>query len=82
MHDRMQLHRWSLVVGVVIIGNLAGYPFLDPIAALVFGFMISKMGWEFGWKTLHDPMDRSLDEEELPALKDDVVGNGWRRWHL
>ena len=47
----------SLVVGLGIIGNLAGYPILDPIAALIVGFMVSKMGWEFGWSALHDLMD-------------------------
>jgi len=35
----------SFVVGIGIIGNLAGYPILDPIAALIVGFMIAKMGW-------------------------------------
>jgi cation diffusion facilitator family transporter len=35
----------SLVVGVGIVGNLAGYPILDPIAALIVGFMVAKMGW-------------------------------------
>ncbi|POA49958.1 cation-efflux pump, partial [Pseudomonas sp. GW460-R15] len=36
----------SLVVGAGIIGNLLGFPLLDPIAALVVGAMITKMGWE------------------------------------
>ena len=42
----------SLVVGVGIAGNLAGYPILDPIAALIVGFMVGKMGWEFGWDAM------------------------------
>jgi cation diffusion facilitator family transporter len=58
----------SLVVGLGIIGNLAGYPILDPIAALIVGFMVSKMGWSFGWDALHDLMDRSVDERELAAI--------------
>ena len=53
----------SLVVGLGIIGNLSGYPILDPIAALIVGFMVSKMGWSFGWDALHDLMDRSVDEQ-------------------
>ena len=39
-----------LVVALGIVGNLAGYPILDPIAALIVGFMVTKMGWEFGWR--------------------------------
>jgi cation diffusion facilitator family transporter len=59
----------SLVVGIGITGNLAGYPILDPIAALIVGFMVSRMGWEFGWAALHDLMDRSADELEVEAIR-------------
>ena len=59
----------SLVVGVGIIGNLAGYPILDPIAALIVGFMVARMGWGFGWDALHDLMDRSVDEKEVQAIR-------------
>ena len=37
----------SLVVCVGIIGNLAGYPIFDPLAAVVVGVIIMKMGGEF-----------------------------------
>ncbi len=59
----------SLVVGLGIIGNLAGYPLLDPIAAAIVGFMVGKMGWEFGWDALHDLMDRAADDEETAAIR-------------
>ncbi len=59
----------SLVVGLGIAGNLAGYPILDPIAALIVGFMVSKMGWTFGWNALHDLVDRSVDEQEVAAIR-------------
>jgi cation diffusion facilitator family transporter len=59
----------SLVVGIGIIGNLAGYPILDPIAAAIVGFMVARMGWEFGWDALHDLMDRAVDEEEVAAIR-------------
>jgi cation diffusion facilitator family transporter len=59
----------SLVVGIGIVGNLAGYPILDPIAALVVGGMIAKMGWTFTWDSLHDLMDRSADEQEVETIR-------------
>ena len=59
----------SFVVGVGIIGNLAGFPILDPIAALIVGLMILKMGWGFAWDALHDLMDRAVDEIELNAIR-------------
>ena len=63
----------SLVVGVGIVGNLAGYPILDPIAALIVGFMVAKMGWGFGWDAMHDLMDRSADVQEVDAIRQTLV---------
>jgi cation diffusion facilitator family transporter len=59
----------SLVVGVGITGNLLGFPILDPIAALIVGFMVAKMGWSFGWDALQDMMDRAVDDEEVGAIR-------------
>lgn len=59
----------SLVVGVGIVGNLLGYPIFDPIAAAIVGFMIARMGWSFSWDALHDLMDRSVDEQEVEAIR-------------
>jgi cation diffusion facilitator family transporter len=63
----------SLVVGIGIIGNLAGYPILDPIAALVVGLMVTRMGWGFSWDALHDLMDRAVDEQEVQAIRETLL---------
>ncbi len=63
----------SLVVGIGIIGNLAGYPILDPIAALIVGFMVAKMGWSFGWDALHDLMDRAVNDVEVAAIRQTLI---------
>ncbi len=59
----------SLVVAVGIIGNLMGYHMLDPLAAMIVGFMVTKMGWGFAWDALHDLMDRAVDEESLNGIR-------------
>ncbi len=59
----------SLVVALGILGNLAGYPILDPIAALVVGLMVLRMGWNFAWNAMNDLMDRAIDEEEAQAIR-------------
>ena len=59
----------SLVVGIGILGNLCGYPLLDPIAALIVGLMVAKMGWEFGWEALDTLMDRAADDQEVEAIR-------------
>ncbi len=63
----------SLVVALGLIGNLAGYPLLDPMAALVVGFMVGRMGWSFGWDALHDLMDRAVNEEEVQAIRQTLL---------
>ncbi|MDD2919201.1 cation diffusion facilitator family transporter [Rhodoferax sp.] len=63
----------SLVVGVGIIGNLMGYPILDPIAAALVGFMVTRMGWSFGWDAMHDLMDRAVDEVEVQAIRQTLL---------
>jgi cation diffusion facilitator family transporter len=63
----------SLVVGIGIVGNLAGFPILDPIAALIVGFMVAKMGWGFGWDAMHDLMDRSVDDAEVQAIRKTLI---------
>lgn len=59
----------SLVVGIGIVGNLAGYPLLDPVAALIVGGMVAHMGWKFGWGALQDLMDRGADEDAVEAIR-------------
>jgi cation diffusion facilitator family transporter len=59
----------SLVVGIGIVGNLAGYPILDPIAAAIVGFMVARMGFGFAWDALHDLMDRGVDEAEAASIR-------------
>ncbi|MDR5810430.1 cation diffusion facilitator family transporter [Caballeronia sp. LZ019] len=59
----------SLVVALGIIGSLAGFRILDPIAAALVGFMIGKMGWSFAWDALQDLSDRALDEATTADLR-------------
>ena len=59
----------SLVVAIGIGGNLLGFPLLDPVAALIVGFLVSRMGWEFAWDALHDLMDRAVSEDEIEQIR-------------
>jgi len=63
----------SLVVSLGLVGNLLGYPLLDPVAALIVGLMVAKMGWGFGWDALHDLMDRAVDEDEVQAIRETLL---------
>ncbi|MBB5441819.1 cation diffusion facilitator family transporter [Paraburkholderia sp. WSM4177] len=59
----------SLVVGIGVIGSLAGLRLLDPIAAAIVGFMVARMGWTFGWEALQDLSDRALDETAAADMR-------------
>ncbi|WP_184061031.1 MULTISPECIES: cation diffusion facilitator family transporter [unclassified Paraburkholderia] len=59
----------SLVVGIGVIGSLAGLRLLDPIAAAIVGFMVARMGWTFGWDALQDLSDRALDETAAADMR-------------
>ncbi|GJH23005.1 cation diffusion facilitator family transporter [Caballeronia novacaledonica] len=59
----------SLVVALGIIGSLAGFRILDPIAAALVGFLIGKMGWTFAWDALQDLSDRALDQATTGDLR-------------
>jgi len=63
----------SLVVAVGIGGNLLGLPLLDPVAALVVGLMVGKMGWNFSWEAIHDLTDRSATEAETAKIRDEIL---------
>jgi len=58
----------SLVVALGIAGNLMGYSILDPIAALLVGLVIMRMGWRFAYDALQDLMDRGLEQSDLDAM--------------
>ena len=63
----------SLVVALGIGGNLLGYGLLDPIAALIVGLMVLRMGWEFLWKALKDLTDHAASEPEMQAIRRDIL---------
>lgn len=63
----------SLVVGLGIAGNMAGYPILDPVAALIVAFLVGRMGWGFAWAALTELMDRAAGEAEVAAIRHTIL---------
>jgi divalent metal cation (Fe/Co/Zn/Cd) transporter len=59
----------SLVVAAGIGGSLAGYPFLEPLAAAVVGFLIIHTGVRLGLKALRELIDTGLSEQEVARLR-------------
>ena len=63
----------SLIVAIGILANLIGFTWADPVAALIVGLMISRMGLKFIWSTLNDLTDRSVDAETYQRIHDKLA---------
>ncbi len=63
----------SLVVAIGIIANLAGFPMADPLAALIVGIFVGRMGWKFFWNSFSDLMDRAVDDETENRIRDHLL---------
>ncbi|MBV6272852.1 cation diffusion facilitator family transporter [Alcaligenaceae bacterium CGII-47] len=61
----------SLVVALGIIANLSGLPIADPLAALIVGLIIMRIGWTFSLHAFNDLVDKAVDdhtEGQISAL--------------
>lgn len=59
----------SLVVAVGVGGSLLGYRFLDPLAAVIVGFMILRMGAKFSYEAIQELIDTGLSDEEVKRIR-------------
>lgn len=59
----------SLVVALGIGASLAGFPLADPLAALIVGLMITRMGWRFFYNAFDDLMDSGVDSETEERIR-------------
>lgn len=64
----------SLIVAVGIGGSLAGYPFLEPLAAALVGFLILSMGLRVAWRAGRELIDTGLGEAQLARLRETIRG--------
>ncbi|MCL2021383.1 MAG: cation diffusion facilitator family transporter [Betaproteobacteria bacterium] len=62
----------TLVVAIGIGGSLAGFPFLEPLAAAVVGFIILRMGVIQTWSAVRELIDTGLPNEELVRLRQTI----------
>ncbi len=58
----------SVVVFVGVGGAIAGFPYLDGLAAIAVGLMIGHVGWELGWPALQELVDEGMDETEVSEI--------------
>ncbi|WP_063657264.1 cation diffusion facilitator family transporter [Candidatus Arsenophonus triatominarum] len=66
----------SLVVAIGIIASLCGFKIFDPIAALIVGVLVIKMGYKFTYQAFNDLMDKGADEQTLAAIRKQLLAMG------
>lgn len=59
----------SLVVAIGITGSLCGFKIFDPIAALIVGTFVARMGYKFTSQSMQDLMDKGADDEKLEEIR-------------
>lgn len=59
----------SLVVAAGIGGSLAGYPFLEPLAAALVGFLILRIGLRLAWRALRELIDTGLPADAVSRIR-------------
>lgn len=59
----------SLVVAVGIGGSLAGYAFLEPLAAAVVGFLILRIGVLLAWRAFRELIDTGLPADDVARIR-------------
>lgn len=63
----------SVVVVIGVAANLAGFPLADPLAALIVGLIVMRMGWSFFFESFHDLLDRAADEQTEARIRSTIA---------
>lgn len=58
----------SVAALIGIGGAMAGYPVMDPIAAVIVAVLVAKVGYDTVFSSLSDLMDTALNEEETERI--------------
>lgn len=72
----------SIVVVVGVIGSMAGLAYLDAVASVVVAVMVAKIGWDLGWQSAHELIDRGLEQEDVDKIRNKIMAvDGVRAMH-
>lgn len=73
----------SVVVLLGIVGAMAGWAYLDSLAAVIVGVMVAKIGWDLGWEAMQELVDAALDPEQVKLAQEAILSvDGVRSLHM
>ncbi|MGM0569872.1 cation diffusion facilitator family transporter [Marinobacter sp.] len=59
----------SVVVLVGAAGAMAGFPWLDAVAAIIIAVIIAHVGWQFTWSSVRELVDTGLSDGDTERLR-------------
>lgn len=72
----------SIVVTIGLLGTGLGFNYLDPIAAIIIGLMIIKMGINYGWNSVKELVDTAVEPETFTRINDIITSvSGVKKIH-
>ncbi len=63
----------SIVVVIGLVGSLAGFVYLDALAAVIVGLLIIKMGWSYGWNSVKELVDTAVEPQMIITIKQIIL---------
>jgi len=73
----------SVVVGIGILGSMAGLTYLDSIAAIIVGLMVAKIGWDLAVNSVKELIDTGLEKDRVAAIEKSILEvNGVGTLHI
>ncbi len=63
----------SIVVVAGVIGSMAGLTYLDGVASVLVAVMVAKIGWELGWHSVHELIDKGLEQKEVENIRAKIM---------
>jgi cation diffusion facilitator family transporter len=73
----------SIVVLIGVGGAMAGFTYLDEVAAIAVALMIAKIGWDLLWTSLQELIDKALEPELVADIRQRILDvDGVRDCHM
>lgn len=63
----------SVIVAIGIIGYMAGFTYLDSVAAIGVAVMIAKIGWELSWQSAQELIDTAMEPEQVQNIRNAIL---------
>ena len=60
----------SVIVLVSVAGAMAGYVWLDALAAIAIALIVGHIGWGFTWRSVKELVDTGIPVQEIERLRD------------